>query len=145
MKSMVSAVIAVTFGLLAALPARAADGPAGTWLTEDGEAKVLIYDCGGAFCGRITWLKEPNDPETGRPKLDKFNKDASKRSQSVLGLNIILGMKPGGAGVWKGALYNPEDGNTFTGSLTVQSASALKLEGCVLALFCRSEIWKRTN
>ena len=63
----------------------------------------------------------------------------------MLGLNIILGMKPDGAGVWKGALYNPEDGNTFTGSLTVQSASALKLEDCVLALFCRSEIWKRSN
>jgi uncharacterized protein (DUF2147 family) len=97
------------------------------------------------YCGRIVWLKEPNDPQTGQPKVDKFNKDASKRAQSIIGLNIILGMTPGGAGVWKGSLYNPEDGNTFTGSLKVQDASALKLEGCVLALFCRSEIWQRTN
>lgn len=145
MKRVWGVVIAVTLGLFAAQPSRAADGPAGIWLTGDGDAKVHIYDCGGMFCGKIIWLKEPDDPETGAPKLDKFNKDAGKRSQSVLGLNIILGMKPDGAGVWKGALYNPEDGNTFTGSLTVQSASALKLEGCVLALFCRSEIWKRSN
>jgi uncharacterized protein (DUF2147 family) len=145
MKTLCGVVTAVTLGLLAAAPARAADGPAGLWLTEDGEAKVQIYDCGGMYCGRIVWLKEPNDPQTGQPKVDKFNKDASKRAQSIVGLNIILGMTPGGAGVWKGSLYNPEDGNTFTGSLKVQDASALKLEGCVLALFCRSEIWQRTN
>ena len=144
MKRFCGVVTAVALGLLA-VPAHAADGPAGLWLTEDGEAKVQIYDCGGMYCGRIVWLKEPNDPDTGQPKIDKFNKDMSKRTQSILGLNIILGMKPGGTGVWKGALYNPEDGNTFTGSLTVQNTAALKLEGCVFALFCRSEIWKKTD
>ncbi len=89
-------VTAVTFGLFS--PAFAAD-PSGLWLTEDGEAKVQIYNCGQAFCGRITWLKDPNDPGTRQPKLDKFNNDASKRSRPVLGLNIIfsLGMQPSGA------------------------------------------------
>ncbi len=137
------AVIAVTFALFAA-PAAAAD-PSGTWLTADGEARVQISNCGSAYCGRIVWLKEPNDPQTGKPKLDKFNKDASKQSRPVIGLQIISGMEASGANLWKGSLYNPEDGNTFTGSLALQGADRMKLEGCVLALFCRSEVWKRTN
>lgn len=128
-----------------ASPARAAD-PSGLWLTEDGEAKVRIYSCGEALCGKLAWLKNPDDPDTRRPKLDKFNKDASKQARPVLGLEIISGMKPNGRpDQWGGSLYNPEDGNTFSGTLTAQSLLNLKLEGCVLALFCRSEIWKRTN
>ncbi|HVT54795.1 MAG TPA: DUF2147 domain-containing protein [Xanthobacteraceae bacterium] len=143
MKAKRRAVIAVTFALLAA-PAFAAN-PSGTWLTEDGEARVRIADCGQAYCGTIVWLKEPNDPQTGKPKLDKFNKHESMRSRRVLGMQIIYGMHPSGANSWKGSLYNPEDGNTFNGSLALQGADRLKLEGCVLALFCRSEVWKRVN
>jgi uncharacterized protein (DUF2147 family) len=137
-------VIAVTFGLLAAAPAYA-EGPAGTWLTADGEAKVKIENCGQSYCGHIVWMKEPNDPDTHKPKLDKFNKDASKHSRPVQGMQIISGMNPSGENHWKGSLYNPEDGNTYSGGLTLQSASSLKLEGCALAIFCRSEVWKKTN
>ena len=137
------AVITVTFAWLVS-PAAAAD-PSGTWLTADGEARVQISSCGEAYCGKIVWLKEPNDPATGHPKLDKFNKDVSKQSRPVIGLQIISGMKASGANEWKGSLYDPEDGNTFTGSLAMQSADRMKLEGCVLALFCRSEVWKRAN
>lgn len=139
-----NAALALLF-LLTAAPAFAAD-PSGLWLTEDGEAKVQIYNCGQALCGKLAWLKDPNDPQTKMPKLDKFNKDASKKSRPVMGLDIISEMKPSGRrDQWSGALYNPEDGNTFSGTLTMQNMLNLKLEGCVLALFCRSEIWKRTN
>lgn len=145
MKRLCGVVTAVTLGLLAAAPARAADGPAGTWLTADGEAKVQIENCGQSYCGRIVWLKEPDDPDTRMPKLDKFNKDISMRSRPVQGMQIISGMNPSGQNQWKGALYNPEDGNTYSGALTLLSAFNLKLEGCALAIFCRSEVWKRAN
>lgn len=131
--------------VLATAPAFAAD-PSGLWLTQDGEAKVQIYNCGQALCGKIAWLKDPNDPKTKKPKLDKFNNDASKKSRPVMGLDIISGMKPGGGpDRWSGSLYDPEEGKTYSGSLTMQNMLNLKLEGCVLALFCRSEVWKRTN
>jgi uncharacterized protein (DUF2147 family) len=143
MPAMLRAVTAVTFVLFAA-PAAAAD-PFGTWLTADGEAKVQIGNCGQAYCGKIVWLKEPNDPQTKQPKVDKLNKDAAKRTRPIVGLQIISGMQASGANLWKGSLYNPEDGNTFTGSLAMEAADRLKLEGCVLAIFCRSEVWKRAN
>ena len=134
-------VIAVTFVLFAA-PSFAAD-PLGTWLTADGEARVQIAACGDAYCGTIVWLKEPNDPATRQPKMDKLNKDASKRARPIIGLRIMYGMKPSAPNLWKGSLYNPEDGNTFSGSLAMQSGDRMKLEGCALAIFCRSEIWQR--
>jgi uncharacterized protein (DUF2147 family) len=131
--------------VLSAAPAFAAD-PSGLWLTQDGEAKVQIYNCGQAFCGKIAWLKHPNDPKTNKPKTDASNSDASKKSRPVLGLEIISAMKPGGRpDQWSGSLYDPEEGKTYSGSLTMQNMLNIKLEGCVLALFCRSEIWKRTN
>ena len=76
-------------------PAFAAD-PLGTWYTGDKDSQVRITNCGGAMCGNLVWLKEPNDPATGRPKTDKNNADASKQSRPLIGVPIVLGMKPGG-------------------------------------------------
>ena len=42
--------------------ALAAD-PSGTWLTQGGNSRVRIADCGGALCGTIVWLNiYPLDP-----------------------------------------------------------------------------------
>jgi len=134
--------------LLGALstPTLAAD-PNGTWLTEGGEATVRIANCGAELCGTIVALKEPNDPATGRPKTDKYNADAGKRSRPVIGVLIVFGMKPSGtADKWSGQVYNAEDGKTYSGSLTMQSARSLKLEGCVLGgLICKGQIWTRAS
>jgi uncharacterized protein (DUF2147 family) len=131
--------------LLAAAPAQAAD-PNGTWLTEGGKSHVRIANCGGAICGRIVWLKEPNDPETGKPKTDKRNADAGKQSRPMIGVEIVLSMKPSGADKWTGQVYNAEDGKTYSGSVTMEGASALKLEGCALGgLVCKSQSWTRVN
>jgi uncharacterized protein (DUF2147 family) len=132
--------------LATALPVLSAD-PTGTWLTEDGEARVRIYNCGQGLCGTVLSLKEPNDPETGKPKLDKFNQDTGKRGRPIIGVELMSGLKPNGTpDQWEGSLYNPEDGNTYKGILTAQSLLTLKLQGCVLGgLICKSEIWKRAN
>jgi uncharacterized protein (DUF2147 family) len=125
--------------------ALAAD-PSGNWLTEGGSAKVRIAACGDAVCGTIVSLKEPNDPATGRPKVDKNNADASKRSRPMMGVQIVLGMKPNGANKWSGQVYNAEDGKTYTGNLTLQDANTIKLEGCILGgLVCKAQTWKRTS
>jgi len=132
-------------GFFAASTALAAD-PRGSWLTEGGKSKVRITDCGGAICGAIEWLKEPNDPETGQPKTDKNNADASKRTRPVIGVPIVLSMKPSGADKWSGQVYNAEDGKTYSGNISMPSANALKLEGCALGgLVCKGQTWTRTN
>src|SRR6266513_2476862 len=97
---------AIALAVLSLGDAALAD-PIGTWLTEGGKSRVKVVDCGGALCGTIIWLREPNDPETGKPKTDKNNVDAGKRSRALIGVQIVLGMKPSGtADKWSGQVYN---------------------------------------
>ena len=133
------------FALAGSESALAAD-PTGTWLTQTGTSRIRIADCGGALCGTIIWLKEPNDPDTGKPKTDKNNSDAAKRSRPLLGVQIVLGMKPNGADKWAGQVYNAEDGKTYSGNLTMNGPSALTLQGCALGgLVCKGQTWSKVN
>ena len=122
-----------------------AGDPSGTWLTEGGKSRVRIADCGGAICGNIVWLKEPND-DAGKPKTDQNNADASKRNRPIIGVGIVLSMKPSGTDKWAGQVYNAEDGKTYSGSVTLTGTNSLKLEGCALGgLVCKSQTWTRVN
>jgi len=138
------AIALALFGLCDGGPAFA--DPLGTWLTENGRSRVKIVDCGGALCGTIVWLKEPNDPETGKPKTDKNNADAAKRSRSLIGVQIVLSMKPNGANKWSGQVYSPEEGKVFSGNFMEQGPNAVRLEGCALGgLVCKGQNWTRAN
>ena len=117
----------------------------GTWLTGDKEGQVRIVNCGGALCGNLVWLKEPNDPATGRPKTDKHNADASKQSRPLLGVPVVLAMKPSGPGQWSGQVYNAEDGKTYSGSFTLTGPDTADLKGCVLSILCKSQTWTRVH
>ena len=136
---------AILLTLCAIAPAAAGD-PGGKWLTQDGKAVVNIARCGAAVCGTIVSLKEPNDPQTGKPKTDGHNQDAAKRSRPIIGLQMF-DMKPSGtADRWDGQVYNAEDGKTYTGSLTLTGATTLDLQGCALAgLICKTQSWTRTK
>ena len=141
--------VIATFAILClapVTPASAAD-PRGKWLTESGKAVVAIVNCGDALCGNIVSLKEPNDPATGKPKTDINNADASRRTRPVIGVQIVIDMKPDGAEPkWKGQVYNAEDGKTYTGSITLVNATTLNLQGCALGgLICKTQTWTRAN
>jgi uncharacterized protein (DUF2147 family) len=126
-------------------PALAAD-PTGTWYTGDKDSQVRLTNCGGALCGTLVWLKEPNDPATGRPKTDKNNADASKQSRPLLGVQIVLGMRPSGTpNQWSGSVYNASDGKTYSGSFTLTDANSAELKGCVLSVLCKSQTWMRAK
>ncbi len=138
-------VAAIGLALMAIAPALAAD-PFGTWLTEDKKGKVHIVNCGGALCGNLVWIQEPQDPETNKPKLDKHNVDASKQGRPLLGIPIVLNMKPNGADKWEGQVYNAEDGSTYSGSFVMTGANSAQLKGCIMGgLLCKAQTWTRTN
>ncbi len=141
MRRLAAILIVSAFGAGLSAPALAND-PAGLWLTEEGDAKIRVAKCGDAICGNITWLKEPTD--NGRPKVDKNNADASKRSRPIIGVPIVLSMKPDGS-KWSGQVYNAEDGKTYSGNITMAGNNALKLQGCVGGFICKTKTWTRTN
>jgi uncharacterized protein (DUF2147 family) len=107
---------------------------------------VRITNCGGALCGALVWLKEPNDPSTGRPKTDKNNADAGKQDRPLLGVPIVLAMKPSGTpDQWSGNVYNASDGKTYTGSFTLTGPNTAELKGCVMSIICKTQTWTRAN
>ena len=139
-----AAVTAVAIVLPATVPASAAD-PTGTWLIPDRTAKVHIVACGEALCGTVVWLSQPNDARTGKPQTDKLNADPKMRGRPMLGVGIVLGMQRRGEdNKWLGRIYNPDDGNTYWGSIELINFKRLKVEGCI-SIYCQTEIWTRSN
>ncbi|MBR2535666.1 MAG: DUF2147 domain-containing protein [Hyphomicrobium sp.] len=92
----------------------------GTWLRDNG-AHVLAFDCGGGL-----GLKVTKSPEANK-----------------VGKTIMCGAKPSGPNKWKGTVLNLDDGQKYSGSVTV-SGNSLTLSGCVLGgLVCKNDTWSR--
>jgi uncharacterized protein (DUF2147 family) len=98
----------------------------GTWLRDSGASRVRFAKCGEAMCGTLAWLKDTNGP-------------------AKVGQRIFYDMKPSGDGKWTGSAFNPEDGKTYSGTMTL-AGDKLTTSGCVLGgLICRSVTWNRSN
>jgi uncharacterized protein (DUF2147 family) len=124
------------------VPAAVAADLTGTWLTEKHEALIRISACGGGLCGTVTWLAEPNDPATGKPKTDDKNPDPSRRSRPLLGSRVFYGMRPSGPDHWTGQIYSVDDGITVQGQLIAKGPDQMRIQGCVLGI-CSGENWTR--
>lgn len=143
--SITKTLTALAIGLTVLSSAAAAEQRlSGTWLTEDKSTRVAFQACGAADCGKIVWLKDPVDPETGQAWRDKFNPDDTQKRRALIGLAIASGLKPSGDRRWVGALYDPEEGKTYTGEVQLVGQDRLQLKGCALGgLVCESEVWSR--
>lgn len=124
--------------------------PTGIWRkAQQGErpGKMQIFHCGRSknlLCVKIVWLKNPLDSK-GRPLHDVRNGNATMRARPILGLPLVSGMQPVSANQWKGRIYNPEDGNTYSATLTLVSRNQIHLKGCKAWLLCGERTWLRTT
>jgi len=117
----------------------------GIWLTVGGKSHVEISNCDdNKFCGKIIWLKEPNDKD-GNPKKDINNRNDNKKDRSILGINLLKGLEKTGDNEWEdGYIYNPEDGETYSSEMKMIDDDTLEVKGCVLFL-CKEQIWGRVK
>ena len=98
----------------------------GEWARVDGLAKVRFAPCGSAVCGAITWVKDPKSP-------------------GKVGQQVFFDMKPAGDNKWTGSAFNPEDGKTYSGKMTM-SGNSLNTAGCILGgMLCKSVDWTRAQ
>lgn len=113
--------------VLASTPALAND-VSGTWLRDTGLSQVKFGPCGGgATCGTIAWIKPGAD------------------TKGKVGQRVFYDMKPDGSGGWKGSAFNPEDGATYTGKMSL-SGGTLTTQGCAMGgMICKSTTWTRVN
>ncbi|MBC8020003.1 MAG: DUF2147 domain-containing protein, partial [Methyloceanibacter sp.] len=147
---------AAVIGLLTAAflapvsPSHAASAdPTGYWIKPDAEreSKIHVFKCGkgrSQLCAKIAWLKEPNDRK-GLPLHDIRNQDPSQRGRPIVGLAIFTGLTPSAPSTWTGKIYNPEDGHTYSATLTVVSRKQILLKGCKAWLLCGERQWLRTT
>lgn len=121
--------------------------PLGIWADGDKKATIEIYKCGDKLCGKIVSLTIPNDPATGKPKLDTKNPDPKLRSLPRLGLLLMQGFSYEDDNKWdNGKIYDPESGKTYSCYLKLESANKMEVKGYIgFSLIGKSQTWTRVK
>lgn len=125
----------------------AADAVVGVWKNGEGTGFIQIYKTtSGHYAGKIVWLKEPIDPDTGKPKLDKRNPEDSKKSQPVLGMVNMKGFTyDAEEKEWvDGSIYDPKNGKEYSCKMELDGNNVLKVRGYIgVSLIGRTDTWTR--
>jgi uncharacterized protein (DUF2147 family) len=113
--------------------------PVGEWLVEDGEASIRIEECGNNLCGVVSGAKNWNE-------TDSKNPNPELRNRPIIGMPILLDMKPAKSNRWEGLAYNSKNGQTYTANISLNNSQSLRVEGCVFGGFlCGGQNWTRVN
>jgi len=116
----------VLAGCVALSDAAFAAEPYGTWLRPSTGTQVAFYACGGKLCAKISAVK-----------------DQARKSE--VGTVIMKGADKSADNTWKGDLLDVDSGKIYSGVVTMESASALNLKGCVALVLCRGETWTKVK
>ena len=121
------------------------DDIVGVWKTGEGTAMVRIYKNGDKYQGKVVWLKEPIDPETGKPKVDKNHPDEASRKRAVLGLINIWGFLYKDNNTWDdGNIYDPKNGSTYSCTIKMINPNTLEVRGYIgVSIIGRTDNWTR--
>lgn len=122
-----------------------ADRLLGVWEPSNGKARVKIEKIGSKYFGKIVWLREPNDPVTGQPKVDKNNPDESLRATPLRGHRLLKDFMYADKNEWnEGTIYDPENGSTYSCVITMTDENTLDIRGFIgVKALGRTDVWKR--
>lgn len=116
-----------------------ATSPVGEWLVEDGKARIRIEECGKNMCGVVSGAKNPHE-------TDRNNPNPELRNRPIIGMPVLLDMKPVNHNHWEGRIYNAQDGKTYIASISLNDPQNLRVEGCAFGgLICGGQNWTRLN
>ncbi|MGV3579447.1 DUF2147 domain-containing protein [Brevundimonas sp.] len=133
--------VLATAALAAPASAQQAD-PTGLWQTPTNGGQVRIARCGQALCGTLV---TSDHIRTDPGALDENNSNRALRTRTLRNLPMLTGFT-GGPTEWRGgSVYNPADGRTYRGTITLTNANTLNLRGCVVAPLCRTQTWTRVR
>lgn len=118
----------------------------GTWFNTSKSGKVEIVKKGEKFFGKIVWLKDPLDEQTGKAKVDENNPDKSMRSAGIIGLEVLKNFEYDGEGRYSGGtIYDPENGKTYKCKMTLVDKDKLDVRGYIgIPALGRTENWTRS-
>jgi uncharacterized protein (DUF2147 family) len=142
--------IAITLSVLlcaAFVFAQNPDAIVSVWKNGEGTALIKIFKNKDKYQGKIVWLKEPNDPETGQPKIDKNHPDEGVRTRAILGMSNVWGFeyKPDDKEWSGGFIYDPKNGKTYDCIISLKSDNELNVRGFIMGMtmFGRTDTWVR--
>ena len=114
----------------------------GTWLNEERDARIELYETGGRINGKLVWgahLLEAN----GHSKKDLHNSDPLLRDRDLLNLVILTGFVAERDQWEDGKIYDPKSGKTYSAILKVWKGN-LQLRGYTgISLIGRTTVWTR--
>ncbi len=116
------------------------DAILGVWQVESQEAdatQVTIYKCDDKYCGKFSFLKDPES-------LDVKNPDESKRSQKLMGMNFVWGFEFDDDEWNEGNIYDPRSGKTYDCKMWFEddNMDVLNVKGYILFIG-KTSIWYR--
>lgn len=124
----------LTLLLLVHAQSPAPDNLEGLWRNPIGSAVIRVAPCGRVLCGTVVWASE------------RGKREAATSTSHIVGTTVLTGVKPVSDNRWSGELFIPDDNVHVAARLQLLGRNRLKLTGCaVLGLFCRSQIWTRTD
>lgn len=129
--------------------AQKGDKVLGSWLTQDGDSKVIIEKTSeGTYEGKIIWLKEPNR-ESGEAKKDDKNPNDQLKSRPIMGLKLLEGFSYDmDDEEWiDGTIYDPKSGSTYKCLMWFdEDPETLLVKGYIgLSIIGKKVTWKRAR
>jgi len=123
-----------------------ADSIIGVWKNGTGKGHIQIYKHNNKYHGKIIWLKEAIDAQTGKPKVDRKNADPAQRNKPLIGL-VMLKDFVYEDGEWKdGRIYNPSDGKEYRAYMKMEDNKTLTVRGYVgISLLGKTDVWTRVK
>lgn len=123
-----------------------ADDVLGVWLNEDKDAHINIYKEDGKYFGKIVWLLNPNDEETGLPKTDDENPDEELQKKPVMGLVLLKDFEFDEDEWDDGSIYDPKNGKTYDCYMRLEEPDLLRIRGYIgISLLGRTTYWTRVK
>lgn len=135
---------------VAAPPAAPANPFVGLWVDHTGDGVVEITACTAPatdkLCGRIVWLRAPNDA-TGKPLVDGLNEDQALRGRPICGMPVIGNLSPQTDGTYdEGWIYDPRQGKAYSVELRMLAPDQIQVMGYKgVKLFNRKFVWTKST
>ena len=123
------------FALFAAILAQAAASPPsssieGVWRSPGGNSIIKIASCSDNPCGTVIWA------------TDKAKKDSSKSTDSLIGTQLLTGLRQDKKGHWQGKLFIPDRKMRVTAKIERLGPAELKVSGCAAGkALCKAAVW----
>jgi uncharacterized protein (DUF2147 family) len=126
----------------------------GNYFPPEKDRVIELYSCDGKICGRTICIKdnfyrENEDGVPGTPLLDSKNENPALRSRNKLGIVFIENFESVGGGIFQnGTIYNPRDGKTYCGKMTlINEGKQLELRGnlCMFPFIGKTNSWNKVS